>query len=152
MDEGNDPMRLARAALASIILLLFPLLFAACTEKPDGAIEPPPPADGVSFAADIQPLFASHGCTGCHGTPGNSGFSVLTHESVFGPGFQAVSRGMLEVVPARPDTSYLLWKLEGAGPNGEPISGERMPRGGSALDAGEIELIRTWITEGALDN
>lgn len=146
------PMRLARVARTCTCLLLFPFLFSACTEKPDGPSEPPPPADGVSFAADIQPLFALHGCTGCHGSPGNSGFSVLTHASVFGPGFQAVSRGMLEVVAARPDTSYLLWKLEGAGPDGEPISGERMPRGGGPLGAAELDLIRTWIAEGALDN
>ena len=143
---------LRRLPLPSLVrrpLLLAPLLLAACTEKP-GAIEPPPPAAGVSFAADVQPLLAR--CTGCHGTPGNSGYSVLTHQSVFGPGFQAVSRGMLEVVAARPDTSYLLWKLEGAGPNGEPISGERMPRGGSRLTPAEIETIRTWIAEGALDS
>ncbi len=144
------PKRFAHPALACTWLLLFPLLFSACTEKPDAPIEPPPPADGVSFAAQVQPLLAR--CTGCHGSPGNSGYSVLTYESVFGPGFEAVGRGMLEVVPARPDTSYLLWKLEGSGPNGEPISGERMPRGGSPLSADEIELIGTWIAEGALDN
>lgn len=139
------PIRPVRFALCASLLL-------ACTEKPDSTLEPPPPADGVSFAADIQPLFARYGCTGCHGSPGNSDYSVLTHESVFGPGLEARSRGMREVVPAQPDTSYLIWKLEGAGPNGEPIIGQRMPRGGAPMATADIELLRTWINEGARDN
>jgi hypothetical protein len=139
------PVRLVMAAALLLAVL-------ACTEKPGSTLEPPPPAPGVSFTADIQPLFARYGCTGCHGSPGNSGFSVLTHESVFGPGFEAVSIGMLEVVAARPDTSYLIWKLEGAGPDGESIIGQRMPRGGAPMATADIELLRAWITEGALDN
>jgi hypothetical protein len=77
---------------------------------------------------------------------------VLTYESVFGPGLEAASRGMFEVVPARPDTSYLIWKLEGAGPNGEPILGDRMPRGGARIPEADLELFRSWISEGAVDN
>jgi hypothetical protein len=141
-------MRLVRFALRATLLLV-PL---ACTEKPDSMLEPPPPADGVSFANDIQPLFARNGCTGCHGTVPSSGYSVLSHESVFGPGFEAASRGMLEVVAARPDTSYIIWKLEGAGPNGEPILGARMPRGGGPIAEADLELLRAWISEGAVDN
>lgn len=148
------PKRLAHAALGCTLLLLLSLLLSACTEKPEAPIEPPPPDGdgGVSFAGDIQPLFARYGCSGCHGSPGNSGYSVLTHASVFGPGFEAVSRGMLEVVAARPDTSYLIWKVEGTGPDGYPISGERMPRGGGPVAPADVDLLRTWIAEGALDN
>jgi hypothetical protein len=142
------PIRLVCFALCAT-LLVAPL---ACTEKPDSTLEPPPPADGVSFAADIQPLFARNGCTDCHGTLMSSGYSVLTHEAVFGPGIEAASRGMLEVVPARPDSSYLVWKVEGAGPNGEPIFGQRMPLDRNPLPAADMELLRTWINEGALDN
>ena len=145
------PKRLVRPASCALLFLLF-FLVSSCTEKPEAPIEPPPPDGGVSFGGDIQPLFARYGCTGCHGSAGNSGYSVLTHAAVFGPGFEAVSRGMMEVVAARPDTSYLLWKIEGAGPNGEPITGERMPRGGGPMAAADIELLRTWISEGALDN
>ncbi len=124
----------------------------ACTEKPESPIAPMPPSDGVSLADDIQPLLTRYGCTGCHGVNGNSGYSVLTHQSIFGPGNEAAVRGMFEVVPGRPDTSYIVWKLEGQGPNGEPITGQRMPQGGAAMDPRDIGLIRTWILDGALDN
>jgi hypothetical protein len=50
----------------------------------------------------------------------------------------------------RPENSYLYHKITGtqASVGG---SGERMPRGGQLSDA-EIQTIRAWIAQGALDN
>lgn len=53
------------------------------------------------------------------------------------------------VIPGDPDNSYLVRKLEG-GPN---INGLRMPRNtGPFLTAGQMLVIRRWISEGAANN
>ena len=48
-------------------------------------------------------------------------------------------------------TSYLLWKISEA-PAGEFIVGSMMPFSGGFLSVAEVAAIRTWVTEGALDN
>lgn len=54
---------------------------------------------------------------------------------------------MLRVRPSQPDSSYLIWKLEGrAG-----ITGGRMPLGLAPLTAEELNAIRQWIAAGAPD-
>ncbi len=52
------------------------------------------------------------------------------------------------IAPGDPDNSYLVWKIEGR----PEISGERMPRGRAPLSQEQINTIRQWITDGALDN
>ena len=52
------------------------------------------------------------------------------------------------VLPGNPDSSYVVWKIEGD----LRISGLRMPRGRPALSQSDIDAIRTWITDGAEDN
>jgi hypothetical protein len=55
---------------------------------------------------------------------------------------------MMEIDSGNPDVSYLIWKLEGAGPNGEAIKGDQMPQNMSALPADTIQNIRDWIGDG----
>ena len=55
--------------------------------------------------------------------------------------------GMLLVSPGNPDDSYLIWKLEG----NSGIRGGVMPIG-SRLSSSTIDVIREWITNGALNN
>lgn len=56
---------------------------------------------------------------------------------------------MMEIKSGFPDESYLIWKVSGAGPNGEPIVFEQMPAGGNpALSADTIQNIRDWIADG----
>lgn len=52
------------------------------------------------------------------------------------------------VEPGDPDASYLIDKLEG----NQAAGTSRMPLGGAALDQATIDMIRQWITDGALDN
>jgi hypothetical protein len=49
------------------------------------------------------------------------------------------------VTPGDPDASYVIHKLEGT-----QESGERMPRGGPYLPQSSIDVIRQWISDGAL--
>jgi hypothetical protein len=53
---------------------------------------------------------------------------------------------VLRIKPGDPDNSYLVQKIEGA----PSISGVRMPFGGPYLPQSTIDVIRTWVTNGAL--
>ncbi len=52
------------------------------------------------------------------------------------------------VAPGKPDSSYLVWKIEGR----PGIQGQRMPRGRDPLPQEAISLIRRWIDAGAPQN
>lgn len=52
------------------------------------------------------------------------------------------------VRPGEPDRSYLVMKVEGA----LGIAGARMPLGRDPLLPADIQLIREWISAGALEN
>ena len=107
---------------------------------------------GVSFAAEIQPIFDLNcALAGCHSTGSASEGLVLAAGSAFDnlvgvPSSQqpAVSR----VATGDPDNSYLVRKIEGAA----GISGGRMPQNRTPLSAAQIASIRTWIAEGAQNN
>ena len=111
-------------------------------------------ADGettVSYAGDIVPIIAAHGCltTGCHGGGLiSSAYNLETYEGIFGPGFGARTLDTCNVVPGDPEASFLIEKLS----SDSPRTGVRMPMNGDPLSAEEIELFRTWIAEGAADN
>ncbi|HVL01543.1 MAG TPA: CHRD domain-containing protein [Dongiaceae bacterium] len=51
------------------------------------------------------------------------------------------------VLPGDPDDSYIIQKLEGTA-----AVGQRMPAGGPYLSQSEINVIRQWISNGALNN
>ena len=91
----------------------------------------------VNFSTEIKPLFSS--CTGCHGV--SSGLSLSTYTSlIIGGNSGAV------VTPGDGSGSRLVKKLRGT------ASGDRMPLGGVYWNDTDINLIETWINEGALDN
>jgi hypothetical protein len=102
----------------------------------------------VSYSRDIVPLFQRAGCMSslCHGsnTP-ESGYNLRTYEGTFGPGDEARNLGMCNVVPGSPEQSYLFQKLFPG-----PRIGVRMPNDLPPLTAAQIDLVRRWISEGAL--
>ena len=55
---------------------------------------------------------------------------------------------MLEIESGSPDTSYVIWKVEGMGPSGEPIVAAQMPLSNPALTADTIQNMRDWISDG----
>ena len=57
-------------------------------------------------------------------------------------------RTLLRVAPNDPDNSYLFMKIIGA----SGIAGERMPFGRPPLSDEQIDLVRRWIEDGALEN
>ncbi len=107
--------------------------------------------------ADIQQDVFSAICINCHVTGGTADFLVLDSEQTSLANLVDVVSleipQLFRVAPGLPDESYLVWKIEGQGPNGEPILGERMPpasAGEAPLSAKQIADIRSWILDGAL--
>ncbi len=95
---------------------------------------------------DIQPIWDAQ-CSGCHGFSSNL---TITPSNGYGALINVVSTqvsGMRRVVPGDPDASYLMHKLDGTQTSVGGFGG-KMPKGGS-LSAGDLEIVRTWITEGA---
>ena len=93
----------------------------------------------VSFKNDIAPILVAN-CASCHGfgdRPSGrfdlASFSAMMRGGENGP----------PILPGNPDESFLVKKLLGTG------GGQRMPRGRDPLDDAQMELITTWIQEGA---
>lgn len=55
---------------------------------------------------------------------------------------------LMEIDSGNPDASYVIWKIEGAGPSAEPIVGDQMPLSNPPLSADAINNIRDWISDG----
>lgn len=111
----------------------------------------PPDGGGATLSGHVQPIF-DQACAfaGCHSTnnpaagldltAGNSRDAILGMASMQNPEVPLVE-------PLTPPNSYLMTKLLGDG-----VSGKRMPLGGEPLSESQLELVRTWIIQGAPDN
>jgi hypothetical protein len=112
-----------------------------------------PPSPPVFFAADVEPIFAAHcAVPGCHVAPTPPAFLNLEVGQAWTNlvGIASNECGAFDrVMPGDPDASYLVFKLEGAGPC---FMGVQMPFLQPPLLPVEIELIRNWILQGAPDN
>jgi hypothetical protein len=144
-DNLGEVMK-ARFLTVSAVYMLAILLLAGCSDKgndPTSANQQPPPppvTQDVSFQSQIRPIFQQRGCDGCHG--GNGGLFVQTVAQLL----QGGSHGPA-IVPGKADSSNLIKKLS---PN--PPFGDRMPQGGPYLPDSTIQIIRTWINQGAKNN
>jgi mono/diheme cytochrome c family protein len=96
----------------------------------------------VSFSNDVQPIFIAKGCIGCHSS---GGFNMSSYESLINS--NGIQYGNNIIVVGDADASGLVDKIE---PN--PQEGRRMPNDGNFLSGNEIQTIRAWINEGALNN
>lgn len=138
---------------------LFAVLFAgaaACAGDGTGLDEFGNPISGsgqpleATFSS-IQARILSPICAQCHaGASAPLGFSMEASASYWNlvdvPSVEAPE--LMRVRPGQPDSSYVVWKIEGA----PGIVGGRMPLGLSPLSAEEIQAIRDWIADGALQN
>ncbi|MBO6793434.1 MAG: hypothetical protein JJ895_05955 [Balneolaceae bacterium] len=99
----------------------------------------------ISFSTDVQPILQQH-CVSCHnGNFAQNNFNASSYASIMSG--SGVVYGANIVVANEPDQSGLVDIIE---PN--PESGlRRMPQD-SALSGDEIQTIRAWILEGALNN
>ena len=115
---------------------------------------PPPPPPAAGFGpnfSEIQANVFTPDCatSGCH-AGANAAASLNLEEAnsyAMLVGIQSSQDGALQRVEAGdPDNSYLVQKLEGTA-----SAGQQMPPG-AALPQSEIDVIRQWITDGAIDD
>lgn len=94
----------------------------------------------VSYSRDVAPILFEN-CKGCHiaGRQSQANFRMDTFEQFLRGG----DSGRV-IVTGKPEESLIVKKLKGEG------GGQRMPAGGRPpLSEAQIELISTWIREGA---
>ena len=100
--------------------------------------------ENVKFATDVQPIF-SNNCTGCHGNSGNldlsSGNAYANLVGVNASGYSGK-----RVIANDADNSILYKKIDNSG-----AYGSNMPLGQN-LSSAQINTIKQWIIEGALNN
>lgn len=96
----------------------------------------------VDYEEEIQPIFNDN-CLGCHGGTGTNGVILSSYSSVMSS--VGNQYGTEIVQPGKPDESPIVDKISSENPE----FGDRMPQGGPYLSQNEINLIRTWIEEGA---
>ena len=95
--------------------------------------------NNVTYNPDIKPLVTAKGCSDCHGF--TNSYNNLIEQKI---------NGIPLVNPAKPDSSVLIWRIEGKTPSGSPLV--RMPQGGPYYSEEEINIFKTWIAQGALEN
>lgn len=152
-------------AIRRSLALLFAVIFiAACDIQTyddaasafNGNTPPPPPppppgAFGPNFS-EIQASVFSPTCavSGCHSGAGASASLNLESANSFTMlvGIASTQDAAIQRVnPGNPDISYLIQKLEGTA-----ATGQQMPANQTPLAQSEIDIIRQWITAGAIDD
>jgi len=117
-----------------------------------GNIPDPPTAAFDPVFSEIQSNVFTPSCavSGCHTGGGAPQGLRLDEANSYGllvgqPSSQ--DPATLRVAPGDPDNSYLIQKLEGTA-----SVGAQMPLNGTALPQSTIDIIRQWISAGALDD
>src|SRR3954454_12983690 len=128
-------MILRRAAALAVLAFVPALARAADAPKPVAA-------EKVSYYQQVRPIFQAH-CQGCHQPAKARGDFVMT---AFDKLLAGGESGQKAVVPQHPEQSKLVADIT-------PVDGKaKMPEGKPPLDPGDIDLIRRWVAEGAVDD
>jgi hypothetical protein len=116
---------------------------------------PPPPQVTLT---QLQTQIFTPICSGCHSGVGTSlpGVQNLTAGNTFASVVNVPSieqPALKRIAPNDPTNSYLIQKIEGA----PGITGSQMPfgcggAGNPCLDQATINLVKTWVSQGALNN
>jgi hypothetical protein len=121
------------------------------------ATQTPTPATFSQVYAAIFPVHTKGQCTFCHSNPPNdisngklstgadqaAAYAALVNR----PSVSKHCAGKTLVVAGHPEQSLFYLKFAEPAP-----CGDRMPLGGDALTAEQLEMVRSWIAAGAKDN
>jgi hypothetical protein len=90
-------------------------------------------------------------CSQCHtgaGAPLGLVWSSATNTCANQTRTSAEVPTLKEIDAGNPGTSYVIWKISGQGPAGEPIQGVQMPAQNPPLAAATIQNVHDWIADG----
>ena len=139
--------------LSQRILISISLVLAACTGGDGSGLPPrlPPGAFGPNFS-DIQANVLTPTCatTGCHqgaGAPQGLRLDVANSYGLLVGVSSSQASGVMRVAPGDPNNSYLIQKLEGTA-----SVGAQMPLNAPPVERASIDVIRQWISDGAIDD
>ena len=108
------------------------------------AEEPAAAGRGQGQLLERHPAHLSGQCQGCHQPAKKGGGYLMTdHASLLLEG----DGGLPGIEPGNPDESFLITQIVAQGD--KPA---KMPKGAPALSIVEVDLIRKWIAEGAVDD
>jgi WD40 repeat protein/mono/diheme cytochrome c family protein len=132
-----------RRVLLSVISSTLVTTLVAAPPKKQEVEDPNAP---VSYFKKIRPIFQAN-CQGCHQPAKAKGGYVMTDFArLLDGGEESVKDGIKAVAPRDPDKSLLVHQIT-------PEKGEaEMPPKKEPLHDYEIQLIRKWIGEGAVDD
>ena len=141
--RSNRSRRRLIATLATLVAatLLVPTAFADDAAEKTAASEPA--AKMISYDADVLPIFRK-ACLGCHQSGKRMGEYLMTDFAALMRGGET---GQAAIVAGDPDASYLIQQIT-------PHDGKaEMPKAPwPALLPVEVETIRTWISQGAVND
>ncbi len=145
-------------SISACLALGFAIAGASAFAEPDlGKLPPPSAKAGVTYAADIRPIFEVS-CFRCHGADRQKGKLRLDSLEaalkggedgpVVVPGDSAKSSLVIAVARLDPDSAMPpMHKKRGGGPNGGGPPGA--PPQAKPLTPEQIGLVRAWIDQGA---
>lgn len=128
---------------ATFVIAIALAVCEARAEEPAEPAEPAATATTVSYFHDIRPLFQEN-CQGCHQpAKAQGGLSMTSTEEMLAGGESEEPI----YVAGDPDDSLLMLLIASDGDT--PPS---MPKGRDPLSADQVDLVRRWIAEGAIDD
>jgi len=127
------------------VLLALAAISSAAFPGSQSRAEDPPAAvpDQVSYHRQVRTIFQEN-CQGCHQPAKAQGGLVMTSYEALVKGGESELPG---IVPGNPDESTILDQIasvDGAAP--------AMPKDQPPLTAEQVDLVRRWIAEGAVDD
>lgn len=108
--------------------------------------------DEVSFKKKVVPILKRR-CAVCHITGNEPGNMALTPNGAYDSlvNQDSVQSDLLRVKPGAANESYIVHKLKGSQAQAGGL-GDRMPYMAPPLSSTQLQLITTWINQGAQNN
>ena len=131
-------------------LILAALALGGCSGGDGTGLDRPPPLEASfsSIQANVfTPTCATAGCHQGAGAPQGLRLEDAVSYAMLVNVASSEDPGVLRVAPGNPDASYLVQKIEGTA-----SVGAQMPLNAAPLPQATIDVIRQWITEGAVDD
>jgi hypothetical protein len=135
---------------ASLCLILAVLALGGCSGGDGTGLDIPPPLEATFSSIQANVFTPSCATAGCHqGASAPQGLRLeeaLSYAMLVNVA-SSEDPGVLRIAPGNPGASYLVQKLEGSA-----SVGAQMPLNAAPLPQATIDVIRQWITDGAVDD